>query len=255
MRELVRVVEHWKHLADSAAAEAAAELRFSRRGLYVSPTLEGMIRVDGDLDPETGQTVLTAIGAMVDASLREAGTDLRSPAQRRADALGEICRRYLDEGERPVVAGERPHVLVSVDLQALLGRAGRAELEDAGLLTPTAARRIACDAKVSRVITRGGSEPLEMGRRTPVVPASLRRALVLRDRGCRFPGCGRAQAWCDAHHVMHWADGGETSLANLVLLCRPHHRTVHGRFALEMVDGRPVFRRSDGSVLEDRAPP
>jgi hypothetical protein len=136
MRELVRVVEYWKHLADSAAAEAAAERRFSRRGLYVSPTLDGMIRVDGDLDPETGQTVLTAIGAMVDASVREAGTDLRSPAQRRADALGEICRRYLDEGERPVVAGERPHVLVSVDLQALLGRAGRAELEDAGLLTP-----------------------------------------------------------------------------------------------------------------------
>jgi hypothetical protein len=145
-------------------------------------------------------------------------------------------------------------VLVSVDLQALKGPGGRAELGDAGPLTPQAARRIACDAEISRVITRGPSEPLELGRRTPVVPASLRRALVVRDRGCRFPGCGRPQAWCDCHHVVHWADGGETSLSNLVLLCRPHHRMVHGRFGLEMVDGRPVFRRADGSVLEDRAP-
>jgi hypothetical protein len=146
-------------------------------------------------------------------------------------------------------------VLVSVDLQALQAGGGRAELQDAGPLTPEAARRIACDADLSRVITRGRSEPLEVGRRTPVVPPALRRAVAARDGGCRFPGCGRPQAWSDAHHVVHWADGGETSLSNLVLLCRPHHRLVHERFGVEMVDGRPVFRRADGSVLEERAPP
>jgi hypothetical protein len=252
VRDLIRAIEHWKMLADPRASER----RFARRALYVSPTLDGMVRVDGDLDPETGQTLITALGSMVDRSAREGGgTDLRTLSQRRADALGEICRRYLDSSDRPVVAGERPHLLVSVDLQTLQGSGGRAELEDAGPITPEAARRLACDADLSRVITRGRSEPLEVGRRTPVVPPPLRRAVAARDGGCRFPGCGRPQSWSDAHHVVHWADGGETSLANLVLLCRPHHRMVHERFGVEMIDGRPVFRRADGSVLKDRAPP
>jgi len=96
---------------------------------------------------------------------------------------------------------------------------------------------------------------VDVGRRTPVVPASMRRAVVVRDRHCRFPGCDRPQSWCDAHHVVHWAKGGSTSLANLVLLCRRHHRLVHGRFRLRMMEGRPVFTRPDGSILEDRAPP
>jgi hypothetical protein len=153
VRDLTRAIEHWKMLADPRAAEAAAERRFARRALYVSPTLDGMVRVDGDLDPETGQTLITAIRSMVDRSARGDGTDLRTPAQRRADALGEICRSYLDSSDRQVVAGERPHVLVSVDLQALQGSGGRAGLEDAGPITPEAARRLACDADISRVIT------------------------------------------------------------------------------------------------------
>jgi hypothetical protein len=144
---------------------------------------------------------------------------------------------------------------VTLDLDALEGRAGRSELVDAGPVTPDIARRIACDAKVSRVITDGGSQPLEVGRSTKVVPPPIRRAVTVRDRGCRFPGCGRPPDWCDAHHVMHWADGGETGLANLVLLCRPHHRLVHRGFGVAVVDGRPIFRRPDGSPLEHRAPP
>jgi hypothetical protein len=101
------------------------------------------------------------------------------------------------------------------------------------------------------------SEPLDVGRRSKVVPPAMRRAVIVRDRGCRFPGCDRPYTWCDAHHVAHWADGGPTAAQNLLLLCRPHHRLVHrpGRFRLELLDGKPVFRRPDGSVLEDRAPP
>jgi hypothetical protein len=236
-----------------------AERTFARRGLHVSPTLEGMVRVDGDLDPEAGQTVITALRCLQDAWSRSSTPDVRTPAQRRADALGEICRGYLDSAERPVVAGERPHVTVTLDLASLEGRAGRRwELDDAGRITSQTARRIACDAALSRVIVGPRSEPLEVGRRTAVVPPALRRAVIVRDGGCRFPGCDRPHAWCDAHHVEHWADGGETSLRNLVLLCRPHHRLVHQRFGLQLVDGRPVFRRPDGSVLSlrgDRAPP
>jgi 5-methylcytosine-specific restriction endonuclease McrA len=92
-------------------------------------------------------------------------------------------------------------------------------------------------------------------RQTPVAPAAIRRALVVRDRGCWFPGCDRPDGWCDAQHVVHWADGGETSLSNLVLLCRRHHRLTHERFGLRMVNGGPVFTREDGSILKDRAPP
>jgi HNH endonuclease len=108
---------------------------------------------------------------------------------------------------------------------------------------------------VSRVITVAPSSPVEIGRRTPVVPAALRRAVVVRDGGCRFPGCDRPPGWCDAHHVLHWADGGETSLDNLVLLCRPHHRLVHERFSLAIEEGGPAFRRPDGTLLPDQRSP
>src|SRR5204863_3548833 len=108
---------------------------------------------------------------------------------------------------------------------------------------------------VARVITKGTSEPLEVGRRTPVVPPALRRAVAVRDGGCRFPVCDRPSSWADAHHVVHWADGGPTDLRNLVLLCRRHHRMVHHGFSVAMTDSGPVFRRPDGTVIEDRAPP
>jgi hypothetical protein len=111
---------------------------------------------------------------------------------------------------------------------------------------------------VRRVVLGPGSEPLDVGRRTSVVPAAMRRAVIVRDHHCRFPGCDRPQAWCDAHHVVHWADGGPTAVHNLLLVCRRHHRMVHapGGFGLTLEDGSPVFRRPDGSVLEeDRGPP
>jgi hypothetical protein len=117
-------------------------------------------------------------------------------------------------------------------------------------------RRLACDASVTRIVLGPRSEPLDVGRRTAVVTGALRRALIARDRACRFPGCDRHHGWCDAHHVRHWADGGATGLHNLVLLCRRHHRAIHeGGFGLGMEGTHPVFRRPDGSILEDRAPP
>jgi hypothetical protein len=256
LRDLARVVEHWRQLADVRSGDDVARRRFDRRGLFVSSTLDGMVRLDGTLDPETGGTVLAAVRSIVDGWSRSVD-DARRPSQRRADALGEICRFFLARPDRASVAGERPHVTVHVDLETLEGRAGRrCDVDGVGRVTAEAARRIACDATLGRVILGPSSEPLDVGRRTSVVPPAIRRALAVRDARCRFPGCDRPPPWCDAHHVVHWADGGPTSLPNLVLLCRPHHRAVHDRFRVELVDGRPAFRRIDGTVLrEGRAPP
>ncbi|HEY7282582.1 MAG TPA: DUF222 domain-containing protein [Actinomycetota bacterium] len=255
-RDLRRVVAHWKELVDPDAPARADRERWNRRGLHVSPVLDGMVRVDGNLDPETGQSLITALRSVTHAWSRRDPEDQRTPAQRRCDALGEIARSWLERADRPLIGGERPHVTVTVDLETLEGRAGRfCELEEAGGISATSARRLACDARVSRVIMRGASEPLDVGRRTSVVPSGLRRAVVTRDRGCRFPGCDRPAPWCDAHHIVHWADGGDTKLRNLILLCRRHHRIVHDGFRLEMTGDGPVFMRPDGLALEDRAPP
>jgi Domain of unknown function (DUF222)/HNH endonuclease len=165
--------------------------------------------------------------------------------------------RLADRTDRPEVAGERPHVTVTVDLNALRDEHGSSELDHTGPASIGLARLLACDASITRVVLGPASVPLDVGRRTPVVGPSLRRAVVVRDRSCRFPGCGRPAPWCDAHHIVHWADGGPTAVGNLILLCRPHHRCLHDSsgFRLELIDGRPVFSRPDGSVLEDRAPP
>jgi hypothetical protein len=257
--DLQRIAAYWRRAAERELVETGGEeaLR-ARRRLHASVTFMGMVRLDGDLDPETGETLLTALRAVLDAESRSGSSDERTPAQRRADALGEICRQWLDGADRPSVAGERPHVIVTVGARALAGEpAGPSELDHVGPVAPETVRRIACDASVMRVVMAGRSEPLDVGRRTKVVSPPMRRAVVVRDRTCRFPGCDRPHTWCDAHHVVHWVDGGPTAVGNLILLCRRHHRLVHerGGFRLELLDGRPVFRRADGSLLEDRAPP
>lgn len=258
--DLRRVAIHWRHVVERDRADTGDDVLRARRRLHASVTLSGTVRVDGDLDPETGETFMTALSAVLDAEARERGglgadADERTPAQRRADALGEICRQWLDGSDRPEVAGERPHLAVTVPLASLAGGAAPGELDHVGPVDVESVRRLACDASITRVVLSPRSEPLDVGRRTQVVPPAIRRAVVARDRHCRFPGCDRPQSWCDAHHVVHWADGGTTSVANLVLLCRRHHRLVHQRFAVEAVSGRVVFRRHDGSVLQDRGPP
>jgi hypothetical protein len=117
---------------------------------------------------------------------------------------------------------------VIVDLSRLEGGEGRAEFEDGEPAAAETARRLACDASVSRVIVWGESQPLDVGRATRVPPAAVRRAVALRDRGCRFAGCDRPNSWCDSHHLDHWVrDLGPTATDNLVMLCRADHRMVH----------------------------
>ena len=255
--ELQRVVAFWRDRVERERSMDGPDAQRERRTLHASVTLGGMVRVDGDLDPETGESPLTALRAVLDTDARSGGQEDRTPAQRRADALGEICRQWLDGGQRPVVGGERPHLTLTMGVETLLVAADPVEFDHTGPAAPDVARRLACDASVRRVVMTPKSEPLDVGRRTSVVPAAMRRAVIVRDQDCRFPGCDRPHSWCDAHHVVHWADGGPTSLANLLLLCRRHHGMIHraGGFRLAMERDAPVFRRPDGSVLEDRAPP
>jgi hypothetical protein len=126
---------------------------------------------------------------------------------------------------------------------------------------------MACDASIVRVVENDQGEPLNVGRKTRSIPPAIRRALNARDRGCRFPGCTNAR-YVDAHHIHHWAHGGETKLSNLVQLCRFHHRQVHeGRVVIQYLDdgdraareGTPSggalrFLRPDGKSFDSIAP-
>ncbi len=262
-QELGQIVRRWAEEESPSGSVDRAERMRRRRHLRVWPDPYGMIRVDGELDPENGEAFGTALRAIRDADARSsAGNDGRTNDQRMADAAGELARQWLDRVDRPTVAGERPHVTVTVGLDALRESAGSAcHLAVGGAAPAAVARRLACDAAVIPAVLNGRSEPLDVGRKSPVVPPAIRRAVVLRDRHCRYPGCDRPQAWCDAHHVVHWADGGRTDLSNLVLLCRPHHREVHeGLARIDATGEGPAVRARNGTpdaeiVPAGRAPP
>ena len=259
VRDLHRLVEYWRQTIDEPQTLEETNHLHQRRRLDVSATFEGLVRIDGDLDPEGGEILLAALRSLLDPEARSAASngDNRTPAQRRADALVDLCRSHLGHGVAAHNGGERPHLTVTVDLEVLEGRAGKiCETETGMVIHPETARRLACDASISRVITRGRSEILDVGRRTRVIPAAIRRAVALRDRHCTFPGCDRPARWCDCHHCVGWIEGGPTSLQNLALLCRRHHRMLHeGGLTMRMVEGRPVVFRPDGSRFLERSPP
>ncbi|NUR49298.1 MAG: DUF222 domain-containing protein [Hamadaea sp.] len=153
--------------------------------------------------------------------------DLRSAGARRADALVELCQRILNAGELPDNGGEKPHLTVTLPWDALQAKVGAGLLDTGDLLTPETVRRLACDAMIIPAVLGGDGQVLDVGRARRLIDGPLRRALVLRDKGCAFPGCDRPPQWCHGHHLKAWADGGTTCLANSVLLCGFHHREIH----------------------------
>lgn len=190
----------------------------ARRELSFVRDVGGCDLLRGRLDAEGAAVVRTA----VDAISSPGPQDTRSPARRRADGLIELCQRYLDSGQLPAQGGEKPHITVTMQLADLTATLGTGQP-----ITAEAARRLACDATVIPAVLGATGEPLDVGRATRTIPPAIRRALVLRDKGCIHPGCPRPAAWCDAHHVRHWSAGGPTALSNLVLLCAKHHWIVH----------------------------
>lgn len=235
--ELRTAISHWEQQVDYPSALAQAKEARRRRKLTLSQSWDGIWHINGELDPETGALVDTALRSRTDpshlrrlanGSTEHADEDRRFPWQRRADALAEICSFWLTHNDTITTSGgNKPHVTVTLDLETLLGLKDRLPTIGGIGVNPETVRRLTCDAGVVRIIVDAEGQPLDVGRRQRTVTPAIRRALDLRDGGCGWSGCDAPSAWCDAHHLVHWADGGPTSLENSILLCRRHHVGVH----------------------------
>lgn len=241
-----RVLAYWRNDVDLPGVRLELEDQMQRRHFDVARRGNGMVAGEFALPQLEGETLLTAIDALM-PPLAEG--DSRTTSQRRADALGDLGRSFLEGTGSPIVGGERPHINVHVDLAALNGRGGgRHETEDRFVIDPESVRQLACDASVSRIVFGPESEVLDVGRKTRTIPAGLRRAVVARDRHCVAPGCRRSAKWCDVHHIISWADGGETVIDNLCLLCRFHHTQMHlGMLKLEDLEIRELELATTGN--------
>jgi hypothetical protein len=204
---------------------------------------DGGYELAGWLDREAAEIVRAALSPL--AAPRPAtdpDIDLRTAAQRDADALVDLAQRSLQSGDLPTEGGERPQVVVTVSLAVLQGRIGTATLALGGPINADLARRIACDARVIPVVLGSRGEPLDIGRASYTVPTAIRRAVIIRDRGCSYPGCSVPARWCEIHHVVHWADHGPTSVGNCVALCGRHHKLIHhSHWRIDMTGGIPEF--------------
>lgn len=222
------------------------------RTLRITRRADGSRGIRGDLDAIGGEKVEAALEAIAAAGRCEG--DLRSRGQRTADALVQLADLHLAAGDLPVLRGTKPQVTALVQLGDLLDPtlvAAAATLGSGAVVSNLAARAAACDAVVNRVVLGPDGLPLDVGRTHRLVPAHIRRAAEVRDGGCIFAGCHNPTWMCDAHHVVHWIDGGDTSLENTALLCERHHTQVHHGFAIrwDPDDGRWRTFRPDGSEI------
>ena len=252
-----RIVRGWRRVDRIVEAKEAAR-QHSGRALHVFTDEDGTVRIRGRLAPEVGALVVKALDAARDVLYQRRRketleADPPTMEQQQADALALLAETALHHGIDPGVPAERYQVVVHVDAAVLADadHPGQSVLED-GLRVPAGtSQRLACDA--SRVVMRHDADGrlLEVGARTRTIPPALRRALHYRDRGCRFPGCG--VRFGQGHHIQHWANGGPTTLSNLALLCRRHHRAVHeeGYQLDRKPNGELRFRRPDGQLIPD----
>jgi hypothetical protein len=225
---MYQLVSFTRHRLDADGVLGKDNHAHDRRWFSCDQTFGGVFILRGELDAEGGAIVKSAIDAL---SASTGPNDERTGSQRRADALVDLASRQLKSGDLPDVHGQRPHLTLTASLETLRRQEGAppAELGSAGPIHAETARRIACDSVRTETIVSETGDALSVGRASRTIPAPIRTALSLRDKGCRFPGCDRPPEWTDGHHIKHWADGGETSLQNLVLICRRHHRMVHER--------------------------
>src|SRR6202049_2080190 len=223
---LKRATLFLRHCLEPEGVLADANLAHERRYLYLSQTYDGIFRLDGQLDADGGAALQTVLDALMGPP---AADDYRTAPQRRADAMVDLACRPLDGGRLPEGGGQKPHLMVTVDMATLAKAPGApwAELEWAQPIPAETARRIACDCSITPILRGAESHQVDAGPTRRSISPAKKRALVARDKGCRFEGCDRPPAWTDGHHIKHLADGGSDELANLVLLCRRHHYRFH----------------------------
>lgn len=226
-------------VAPEVAEEAEAkrqerELRDARRDRHFnfSDNGHGSTIIKGSLPTADAALIKAQIEALAQQmhrtalELRDPGVPQPSWPQRRADALVELARRVAIQQAAPKHGGDRPHMVVLIDYDDLLGDCRGAGLADGTGLTAGQLRQFACDAGILPIILGGPSGVLDVGREQRLVTPDIRHALHVRDRGCVFPGCDRPAADCDAHHITPWAQSGPTALSNLCLLCKHHHNLL-----------------------------
>ena len=263
-----RIVRGWRRV-DRIAEARETERRHKSRALHIYKDADGMVVIRGRLAPEVGAVVMKALDAaretlyrrswqtFADATPEGVPAETPSMAQQQADALALVAETALHHGIDPGAPGDRYQVVIHVDAPVLADAEAPVQsvLEDGTHVPAETSRRLACDA--SRVVMRHDAHGhvVEVAARTRTIPPALRRALDHRDGGCRFPGCG--VRFGQGHHISHWAHGGPTTLSNLALLCRRHHRAVHEeRYQVDrQSDGTLSFRRPDGALLPAVPPP
>ncbi|MEU7849507.1 HNH endonuclease signature motif containing protein [Micromonospora parva] len=239
-----RILDHVAPDLADAAAHAALDADARRaardRHLTLSEQTDGRLRLTATLDAETAGLLRAAIDPLTAPSGPD---DSRSAGQRRHDALADVCRLALRTGELPDSGGDPAQIVVTTTYDELTRQLSTGTLDTGLHLTPETVRRLACDSTILPAVLGSTSQVLDLGRQRRLITGPLRRALVLRDHGCAFPGCDRPPRWCHAHHIHHWADGGTTNLDNAVLLCGHHHRHLHhSDWTVRLADdGHPEF--------------
>ena len=203
---------------------------------------DGCLVIKARLPAEQGELVVKALERAMEQEEagREDESEERDPiAARRADALCEVAETYLNHPGNAGSTADRYQVVVHVQADTAVPSAG--QIDNGPHVSAVTWARIACDCSLTTIEEDQFGEPLNIGRRSRTIPPPMRRALLARDGGCRFPGC-TAHRFCDGHHIEHWCNGGETRLDNLVLLCRHHHRLVHeGGFDCRRSESGEIF--------------
>jgi hypothetical protein len=226
-RDMRIAVEHWDQAVDFDTALNDAEYDASRRELFFNQSYQGKWDMQGRFGVADGQVIHTALRGYIQRTYID-GDDRRSMPERLADASVAIHQHWLDHNDTVETSGgEKPHITVTVPYEILTGDKRQLPEVNGHPVDPGTLRRWACDAGIVRIILDGDSQPIDVGRRTRTIPPALRRALDFRDKGCVWAGCNAPASWCDAHHIVHWADGGDTNLTNTQLLCRKHHTRTH----------------------------